>query len=177
MGLFDIWKPADEVTAADINPWYNLIGFLGQGGQSILKGTDQEWKGNLGGIAATMAKNAQAGDANRDANNTLRQLMGLIRDPDVSGVKAKTNPQTGETSINVSGLARTPGMPDWTQQRITAPASILPTPAPSAPAPPASSFAASTPSVSQQTASSSLGSMLASAPNFFQAQRPWKWWE
>ncbi len=58
-----------------------MFGMMGQAGSGMLQGTDKEWIGNVGGVAANAAKNVQAAQAMQE----LREMVKQLNNPNVKG--------------------------------------------------------------------------------------------
>lgn len=58
-----------------------MFGMMGQTGSGMLQGTDKEWIGNVGGVAANAAKNVQAAQAMQE----LREMVKQLSNPNVKG--------------------------------------------------------------------------------------------
>src|SRR5574343_1187484 len=76
--------PQTEPTTWGLNAedWRNIQYLTGALGQAALKGTTMEWLGNMGGITAQMAKNAQVSAKNKE----YQQLLQNINNPNIKGI-------------------------------------------------------------------------------------------
>jgi hypothetical protein len=88
----DLSSPMGVAGAATGNPWLTAIGALGQAGQGMLRGTNQEWMAAPGAVAAGMAQNMQAADANKSQLATLQTLAKVLQDPLMKGGKINMKP-------------------------------------------------------------------------------------
>jgi hypothetical protein len=88
------------------NPWLTALGMMGKMGAGMLAGTDKQWLGAPGAVAADTARNVQAGDVNKDQLSTLMTLAKALQDPVMKGAKVVTKPD-GTMSIDMSALAGT----------------------------------------------------------------------
>ena len=147
---------ANEENVWGLNPqdWQNVTYALGSMGQGMLKGTDKEWLAAPGAVAAGMAKNSQAGAANKEFIDLLRGM----NSPHVKGATYTSKPD-GTTTYKVDSHAFDPNnqMPNFAQQVGQNPMQPVQTPTPQAP-------------VSQQTSMTPIAAALAGGPNFRQAQ-------
>lgn len=94
------------LTAED---WRNIQYITGALGQAALKGTTMEWLGNMGGITAQMAKNAQVSALNKE----YQQLIQNINNPKVTGISV-TEKGDGTRTVKLDSEVMSP-----TNQMVT----------------------------------------------------------
>lgn len=83
--------------------WRNIQYLTGALGQAALKGTNMEWLGNMGGVTAQMAKNAQVSARNKE----YQQLLQNINNPNVKDVTI-TEKGDGTKTVKFGGTATDP---------------------------------------------------------------------
>lgn len=133
--------------------WRNIQYMTGAMGQGALKGTDMEWLGNMGGVSAQMAKNAQVSSKNKEFQN----IVSAINNPNVSSTAYTEKLPDGTTRTwKAGGTAQ-----DYTQQipsLVNQQNAVGQSP--------------QTPATNATT--QGLGDQLARGPSFFDpAQKPW----
>jgi hypothetical protein len=84
--------------------WLTLIGMAGKMGQKMLAGTDKQWKGDIGGVAADVATNTQAGAANQNQKQMLQDLVKQLSNPYTAGVSGSMKPD-GSLSFNAKSIS------------------------------------------------------------------------
>lgn len=101
---------AQQPTVWGLSPedWRNIQYATGAMGQAALKGTDMEWLGNMGGVTAQMAKNAQVSSKNKEFQN----IVSAINNPNVSSSAYTEKLPDGTTRTWKAGGTA----PDYTQQ-------------------------------------------------------------
>jgi hypothetical protein len=155
MGLFD-W--GDNMSQQDQQ---NLIYALGTAGAGMLKGTNMEWLGAPGAVAANMSKNSQADVANKD----LVDLLQGVSSPHVKDITV-TKKQDGTTIHKVGSNAV-----DYTYPNNQMPSYYQQTPA--TPAAPVTEGTAPVPITAAQTPTTGLPNMLANGGQNFPGAQPW----
>lgn len=139
--------------------WRNIQYLTGALGQAALKGTNMEWLGNMGGVTAQMAKNAQVSAKNKE----YQQLLQNIINPHVKGI-AITENGDGTRTIKFDSEVMSP-----TNQMITQAA-------PQVASQTAPQTGAQTPTNTPLTTAptQNIGTELSRGPSFFAgAQQPW----
>jgi len=83
----------ENVWGLNSQDWQNVTYALGNMGQQMLKGTNNEWLAGPGAVAAGMAKNSQADAANKEFTDLLRG----VNSPNVKGATLTTKPDGSKT--------------------------------------------------------------------------------
>lgn len=131
--------------------WRNIQYMTGALGQAALKGTNMEWLGNMGGITAQMAKNAQVSAKNKE----YQQLLQNINNPNIKGISV-TEKGDGTRTIKFDSEVMSP-----TNQMVTQAATQAGAKGPT--------NAPLTNALNQN-----IGTELSKGPSFFGgAQQPW----
>lgn len=78
--------------------WRNIQYMTGAMGQAALKGTSDQWLGDMAGVSAQMAKNAQVSAQNKDYQSILQN----ITNPHVKEVTVTEKPD-GSKTIKLGG--------------------------------------------------------------------------